>query len=269
MERPVIKSHTGNTPLARKAGFVIDVLTVARRAIRSIPRDPETVVPAILFPAFFFAVNIGMFQDLVDTPGFDFKAFQIPVAILFAVTGISRAMSLVLDIQGGYFDRLGMTPVTRLSLLLGLMVADLVLVVLLTIPVLILGAFVGVRFETGIPGMVVFVIISGFWGLAFAGFPYAIALKTGNPAAVNLSFLIFMPFIFLAPVFIPREAMTSWLGTVVMYNPVTYLLDAMRSLIMVGWDLQALFQGALAVSLVAIFSMSLALWTLRNRVTRK
>ena len=73
----------------------------------------------------------------------------------------------------------------------------------------------------------------------------------------------------MAPVFIPREAMTSWLGTVVMYNPVTYLLDAMRSLIMVGWDLQALFQGALAVSLVAIFSMSLALWTLRNRVTRK
>ena len=268
MERLVRISHTENAPLARKAGFITDVITVARRAIRSIPRDPETVVPAILFPAFFFAVNIGMFQDLVATPGFDFKAFQIPVAILFAVTGISRAMSLVLDIQGGYYNRLGMTPVTRLALLLGLLVADLVLVVALTIPVLILATLVGVRFETGALGMIVFVIISGFWGLAFAGFPYAIALKTGNPAAVNLSFIIFMPFIFLAPVFIPREAMTSWLGTVIMYNPVTYLLEAMRSLIMVGWDFNALIEGIFAVALVALLSMSLALWTLKNRVTR-
>ena len=256
-------------PLARKAGFLADIWTVARRALRSIPRDPEAFVPAIVFPAFFFTVNIGMFQDLVEGGAdFDFKAFQLPVAIIFAVTGISRAMGLVLDIQGGYFDRLGMTPVTRLALLLGLMVADLAMVVALTIPVLVLGAVVGVRFETGIPGMVFFVMIAGFWGLVFAGFPYAIALKTGNPAAVNMSFMIFMPFVFLSPIFVPREAMTDWLATVVAYNPVTYLLGALRALIMVGWDWTAIAQGLIAVAAVGLFSISLALWTLHGRVTR-
>ena len=77
-----------------------------------------------------------------------------------------------------------------------------------------------------------------------------------------------MPFIFLAPVFIPRESMTTWLGTATMYNPVTYLLEALRSLIMVGWDLTALAQGIAAVAGVAIFSISLAMWTLKGRLTR-
>ena len=254
---------------ARRAGIIIDTLTVSGRALRSIPRDPETVIPAILFPAFFFAVNIGTFQDMFEQSGFDFKAFQVPVAIIFAVTGISRAMTLVLDIQGGYFDRLGMTPVARFALLLGLMVADFALVVALTVPVLLLGFIVGVRFESGPLGMLVFVLIAGMWGLAFAGFPYFIALKTGNPSAVNLSFIIFMPFVFLAPVFIPREAMTSWLATVVVFNPVTYLLDALRSLIMEGWEWGVIIRGVLAVAGVGVFSFSLSLWAFKGRVTRR
>jgi ABC-2 type transport system permease protein len=256
--------------LARKSSFGGDVLTMAGRALRSIPRDPESVIPGILFPAFFFAVNIGAFQDLFKgNPEFDFKAFQVPVAIVFAVTGISRAMTLVLDIQGGYFDRLGMTPVARLALLLGLMVADFAMVMALTVPVLILGFAVGVRFETGLLGVVVFVLLAGLWGLVFAGFPYSIALKTGSPAAVNMSFLIFMPFVFLAPTFIPREAMTSWLAAIATYNPVTYLLAALRSLILVGWDWTAIVQGLGAVLAVGVLSFSLALWTLRGRVTRR
>ena len=182
---------------ARRAGFFWNVVAVSSRALRSVARDPETVVPALVVPVFFFAVNIGALQDLVEQGGIvDFKAFQLPVALLFAVTGISRAVTLVLDIQSGYFDRLAMTPVRRLALLLGLMVADVALVIAMSIPVLIMGFAVGVRFETGVPGVFAFVGIAALWSLVYAGFPYAIALKTGNPAAVNTSFIIFFPFIF-------------------------------------------------------------------------
>ena len=99
---------------------------------------------------------------------------------MFAVTGISRASTLVTDIQDGYFDRLCMTPVHRLALLLGLMVADFALVIALAIPVMILGFAVGVRFATGPLGVIVFLLVAGAWGLVFTGFPYAIALKTGT-----------------------------------------------------------------------------------------
>ena len=94
--------------------------------------------------------------------------------------------------------------------------------------------------------------LSGLWGLAYTGFPYAIAFKTGNPAAVNSSFLLFFPFVFLTTVFVPREAMTGWLATVAVFNPVTYLLDALRSIISVGWDFEALLKGVGAIALVGL-----------------
>ena len=256
---------------ARRAGFGSDLLSVAGRAVRGVAHDPESVIPALIVPVFFFFVNIGALQDFVDSnapPGFDFKAFQLPVAIIFAVTGVSRASTLVTDIQDGYFDRLLITPVHRLALLLGLMIADVVLVISLSIPVVALGFAVGVRFETGVAGIVVFIALAGLWGLVFTGFPYAIALKTGNPAAVNSSFILFFPFAFLTTAFLPQEALTGWLGAIATYNPVTYLLAALRSLVMVGWEPTELGKGLLAVLGVGVVSQGLAFAALRGRVAR-
>ena len=171
---------------ARHAGFLVDMMVVSGRALRSIPRDPEAIYPALIIPVFFFLVNVGALQNLAEgIPGLDYKAFQLPVAIVFAVTGVSRAVTLVTDIQTGYFDRLSLTPVSRLALLLGLMVADFALAIALTLPVIALGFIVGVRFESGILGVLLFIFLAGIWGLAYTGFPYAIALKTGNRAAIR------------------------------------------------------------------------------------
>jgi ABC-2 type transport system permease protein len=252
---------------ARAAGFLADTRSIAGRALRAIPREPEAVIPALVVPVFFFVVNIGSLQKVAEQgPVTDFKAFQLPVAIIFAVTGISRASALVTDIQDGYFDRLLMTPIRRLSLLLGLTVADFVLVIALSIPVVALGLAVGVRFHTGPIGMLVFLLLAGSWGLAFTGFPYAIALKTGNPAAVNSSFILFFPFAFLTTSFLPRQALTGWLSTIAGYNPVTYLLEGMRSLVLNGWDGGALVKSVACVAGVGVVSMSLAFGALRGRL---
>ena len=218
---------------------------------------------------FFFVVNIGALEKVAEGSGqgtvTDFRAFQLPVAIIFAVTGISRASALVTDIQNGYFDRLLMTPIRRLSLLLGLMIADFALVIALSIPVVVLGFIFGVRFETGLVGMLVFIFMAGLWGLAFTGFPYAIALKTGNPAAVNTSFILFFPFAFLTTSFLPQEALTGWLSTVADWNPVTYLLAGMRTLILTGWDADEILKGFAAIVGVGAVSMTLAFMALRGR----
>ncbi|MBM3940293.1 MAG: ABC transporter permease [SAR202 cluster bacterium] len=255
--------------LGRNAGFLANVRAVAIRALRSLPRDVEGTIPALVIPVFFFIVNVGALQDFAQNiPGLDYKAFQLPVAIVFAVTGVSRAITLVTDIQTGYFDRLSLTPVNRLALLLGLMVADFAMVVVLTIPVLILGFAVGVRFEAGVAGVLVFILTAGIWGLVYTGFPYAIALKTGSPAAVNSSFLLFFPFTFLTTLFLPKEALTGWLSTVASFNPVTYLLEGLRSLVSIGWDGAALAKCYAAIAAVGVPSIGLALWALRGRVTR-
>lgn len=254
----------------RKAGFFRDMAAVSQRALRAVRRDPETTIPALVIPVFMYLMTVGALKDFAERiPGLDYRAFQLPVALMFAVTGISRATTVVADIQSGYFDRLVMTPVNRLALLLGLMVADFALIVMLTVPVIIMGFIVGVGFETGPAGIVVFIGLAGIWGLIFSGFPYAIAFKTGNAAAVNISFLLFFPFLFMTSMFVPQEYMTSWMATAADYNPVTYFLDALRSLIYGGWSVQTIRDGLIAVAATGVISIGLALAALRGRATRK
>jgi ABC-2 type transport system permease protein len=261
-------------PLARRSTVLHDLATIARRACRSVFREPEFFIPALITPVFFFVVNIGALQDVAEGGAalagqqLDFKAFQLPVAIIFAVTGVSRASSLVIDIQDGYFDRLLLTPVRRPTLLLGLMAADLMAVMMLAVPVTALGLILGVRFASGILGILAFLVYGALWGLAFAGFPYAIALRTGNPAAVNSSFILFFPFAFLTTSFLPQEALTGWLSTIATYNPVTYVLEGLRSLITEGWVWADLGKGLLAILAVTVVSFGLASAAMRGRISQ-
>ncbi len=227
------------------------------------------MLPAVLVPAFFYTVNLGALENLArGAPGFSYKAFLIPMAIAFAVTGMSRAPTLVTDIQGGYFDRLCMTPIRRIALLLGLMVADMVVIIALCVPVLAIGFGVGVRFVTGVPGVLAFIGFSALWGLVFTGLPYAVALKTGSPAAVSASYVIFFPLFFLSDAVVPKQVLTGWFSVIATYNPITYLLGALRSLITSGWQVRTLMEGLAAVAGIGVVSLSLALLALNGRINR-
>jgi ABC-2 type transport system permease protein len=261
---------TSETLLARQAGFLNDLLTVASRAVSGLKRDKEAVIPPLIIGAFFFVVNVGTLQKLGEqfAGTGDYKAFQLPPAIIFAVTGLSRAGALVTDIQSGYFDRMLATPIKRITLLLGLMMADLLLACVLCLPIIGVAMAFGVRFATGPLGVLALVLLCGLWGLAFTGFSYAIALKTANPAAVNSAFLIFFPFAFITTTTVPKESMTGWLQTLVSLNPVTYLLEGLRSLIVDGWSASKLLPCILAILGVFAVGFGLSVAALRGRVSR-
>ena len=254
----------------RAAGFFADTATIAGRALRAIPRDLETVIPPIFIALFFFLVNIGTLSDLTEgqIEGFDFTAFQLPTAILLGVTGVSRAPALVLDVQNGYFDRLLLTPVRRLAILLGHLVADVTVACVLIVPILIVGFIVGVRFETGPLGILAFILLGAMWSLAFSGFGYAIALKTGNPGAVNSSFLLFFPFLFLTTSYVPRGPAVGLArdrGDVEPgHLPARRSAVADRRRLGVG----RARQGVVAIVIVGAVSMSMCFAALRGRIRR-
>lgn len=252
----------------RPTGFLHDTATIAGRALRAVPRDLEGVIPPILIAIFFFVVNVATLQTITEgtLAGFDYTAFQMPTAILLGVTGVSRAPAMVLDVQDGYLDRLLLTPVRRGSILLGHLIADVVVAAILTLPILALGFILGVRFETGLLGVLVFIGMAAMWSLVFAGFGYAIALKTGNPSAVQSAFLLFFPFLFLTTSYVPREQLTPWLDTVATFNPVTYILEGLRSLALVGWQWDDIAGAVGAIAVVGVLSMVMCFGALRGRV---
>jgi ABC-2 type transport system permease protein len=252
----------------RRAGFGRDVITIAGRALRALPRDAEAILPPVFIAVFFFVVNIGTLQPLTERaiPDFDYRPFMMATAVLLGVTGVSRAPALVIDVQNGYFDRLLLSPVRRLAILLGHMLADVAVAATLTVPVLALGFALGVRFEAGPLGVVAFIALAALWSLSFSGFGYAIALKTGNPAAVNSTFLLFFPFLFMTSSYLPREQLSGWLDTVAAANPVTYLLAGLRSLTTDGWQWGDLASALVALGLVGLLSMSLCFAALRGRL---
>lgn len=255
---------------ARPAGFSRDLTSIAGRALRAVPRDPAAVAPPVFIALFFFVVNIATLKKLTGNhPGFSYTAFEMATAILLGVTGVSRAPSLVLDVQTQYLDRLLLTPVRRTAILIGHMAADVAVATALTIPILVLGVGLGVRFQGGLLGALVFILLASLWSLAFAGFGYAIALKTGNPAAVNSMFLLFFPFLFLTSSYVPRSQLSGWLNTVAGFNPVTYLLDGLRSLVLGdSWAWGQLGEALAAIAVVGLISMTMCFAALRGRVKR-
>jgi ABC-2 type transport system permease protein len=261
----------GRVVRARPAGIVHDVVSIAGRALRAVPRDLEAIVPPVFIAFFFFVVNIGTLENLTQNniPGFDYTAFEMATAVLLGVTGVSRAQALVVDVQDGYFDRLLLTPVRRSAILVGHMVADITVSMILCVPIIGLAFALGIDFHAGVLGVLMFMLLAATWSLAFAGFGYAIALKTGNPAAVNSSFLLFFPFLFLTSSYVPREQLSGWLDTVAGWNPVTYLLEGMRSLALGGWHWDDIGKAFLAVLIVFLVSFGLCFAALRSRINQR
>lgn len=255
------------TTLARPAGPVADVLLIARRQIRNQLREPFSLIPALLIPVFFFFTNTGALSNAVGF--FDVgnaKSFFLPVSILFAVSNGGAGLAMVADIESGYFDKLLLTPTRRLALLVGSMGAEFTVVLVQATVVVAVGALAGAEFGLGLPGVVALVLVAALWGIAYAGIGFAIALKTGNSQATQSAFVLFFPFVFLTTSFLPQEALSGWLATAADYNPVTYLLAGLRSLLATSFDPAAVGGALAAVAGVGVVTLTAALAALRSRV---
>jgi ABC-2 type transport system permease protein len=242
------------------------VLLGAREA-RTAFRTPAYLLPNLLIPIFFYFIMVGSFESFAARSGLtNWEGFLVPMAIIFAAQGGSAGLNMVGDIESGYFDKLLVTPASRLSILVGAMAADFLRVMAQAALVLLVAIAFGLDFATGLPGAAALVLLSGLWGLAYSGIGFAVALKTGNAQATQSLGALFVPLMFLTTMFAPREALSGWLETAATFNPMTYLLQGMRSLTMEGWDAGDLGGALLAVAALGCVSLTLAFLALRGRV---
>jgi ABC-2 type transport system permease protein len=211
---------------------------LGQRALREAWRTPEALVPTLFIPLFFLVVNVGQAGKIFPAASTDFLkgqgygAFQLPASLLLAASFGTAALFLVEDIEGGYFDKLRSAPIPRTAIVLGRLIAELAKGVLIATLIVLLGLVFGISIASGVLGFVLLVGMTALWSAVFVGFMQLIALKTRSAAATNSGGLVFFPLLFLTPNFVPRDMLTRPMEVAASFNPVTYVMEGLRSLIL-------------------------------------
>jgi ABC-2 type transport system permease protein len=237
-------------------------IALGKRSLREALRQPDALIMTMFIPLFFLVVNTGQAAKIFpsDSTGFlegqGYGAFQLPITLLLAASFGMAAVFLVEEIEGGYFDKLRAIPIPRYSIVLGRLFAEAAKGVALSTLIVLLALPFGITIASGLLGFVLLVALSALWGVVYAGFIQLIALKARNAAAVNSGGLIFFPLLFLTPNFVPRELLTEPMEFAATINPVTYLMEALRSLILHDLNWADIWPGFAVVAVLG----AVALW---------
>jgi ABC-2 type transport system permease protein len=250
------------------------VFQLGRRSVVRTVRQPANVISPLVFPLLLLAVNSGGLKAETRLPGFPTNSF---VAFALAVPFIQGALfatmnagtDLARDIQTGFLNRLSLTPMRGVALLAGQLAGVVTLGIVQAVVYLSVGLIVGVRLESGFFGVLALFAFAILVSLGFGALGAFAALRTGSGEAVQSLFPAFFVFLFLSSMNIPRNLISiTWFRDVATANPVSYLLECVRSLIITGWDGQALALGFGIATAITVCALVLASWALRVRMAR-
>ncbi len=253
---------------------VDQVFQVARRSIVRTVRQPANVVFPLVFPMLLLAVNSGGLKAETRLPGFptdSFVAFALAVPFiqgaLFAT--MNAGTDLARDIQTGFLSRLSLTPMRRLALLGGQLGGVATMGLVQALFYLAVGLLFGVHIASGVPGVLVLLGFAVLTAIGFGSLGAFAALRTGSGEAVQGLFPAFFVFLFISSMSIPRNLMEiDWFRDVATANPVSYLIECVRSLIITGWDGQAIALGFGIATGLTVVAVALASWALKVRMAR-
>jgi len=242
---------------------------LSMRAIREVLRTPEALFPTIFIPLFFLVVNVGQAGRIFPSgstrflEGQSYGAFQLPSALLLASSFGSAALWLVEDIEGGYFDKLRAAPVPRSAIVLGRLTAEAAKSMGIS-AVLVLAALpFGISLASGVIGFFLLLLLAASWSVVFSGFVQLIALKTRSAAATQSGSLVFFPLLFLTPNFVPRSLLTRPMEIAATFNPVTYIMEAIRSLILEDFAWAKIGRGFAVIAVAGGIMLILNVRTVR------
>jgi ABC-2 type transport system permease protein len=247
---------------------------LARRSVVRTLRQPAMVVPSIVFPLMLLAINSSGLDSTTQIPGFPTNSyFEFALAIAFVQGALFSANSagtnVASDIESGFLNRLSLTPLRRVALMMGQLSGILALGLIQALTFLGVGVLSGAGIEAGIGGAAVIVLLSLTISLAFGCIGAFVALRSGTGEAVQGVFPLFFAALFLSSMALPRNLIEiGWFQTVATYNPVSYMLEGIRSLVITGWDAEALALGFACAGGLALVALAAANSALRTRMVR-
>lgn len=256
------------------AALTTQVGALAKRSMLKTLRQPFQVFPIVFFPAMLLAVNASGLQAATHLPGFPTHSYvSFAIAVAFIQGGmfslINTGTNLAQDIEDGFFNRLALTPMRRVSLIGGLLLGVAVLGALQSAVYILIGLIAGAHIAAGAGGVLVLIALGSLAATGFGALGCVAALRTGSGEAVQGLFPLFFVFIFLSSSNLPRNLLrTGWFHTIATWNPISYLIEGFRSLFIVGWDATALARGFAVAIGVLVIGLALVAAAMRTRMQR-
>jgi len=256
------------------ATFGVQLRVLTKRLMIRVIRRPYTELPTVLISAFFLFVYVGQLDKVfggsampssIDFSKGNFVNFILPFSIVSAsISGASSGINLVEDIESGVFRRYQAMPISRWAVILAPMLVGALRVLLQSGLILGLGILIGASPATGSLGFVVILGIAFLWGMGFAGYSVAAGIRSGSAQGAQAATFLFFPALFIAPTFVPREALSGWLSSAAAFNPTTYVIEAMRGIMIDGWIYESILKGVIASGLFALITLSFAVISARK-----
>jgi ABC-2 type transport system permease protein len=247
------------------------VAALSRRSISVQFRRSQLLLPTFVLPLMLLAViasGTSAAQNLPQFPGVEsYLGFVVPGTLIQGalLAGLTSGAAVASDVEFGFFDRLLTAPVRRTSLVLGRQAGTLVLSVLQSTFFLTVAFVFGARYPGGVVAVLAAVALAAITAVGLGGIASAIALRTGSLALMQSIFPFVFVLLFTAPAFFPRELLTPALRDLAEYNPLTYIVEAVRGML-TDTSIGDPLTGLIAAVALAVATTALATWALRERL---
>lgn len=250
----------------------VQVGALARRSIARTFRQPVLIVPSVIFPLFMLAVLSAAGDQVTEIEGFPTDSY---ITFILAATLIQGAASATTaagnalgnDLETGFLSRLALTPVRGTALVAAQLAGVVVLGLAQATIYLLVGFAGGATVEAGVAGVPALIGVVLLTILAFGAVGLFAALRTGSAQQVQGLFALALGLLFMSSMVMPRNLIEEdWFKTIATYNPMSYLVEAPRSLLISGWDAEALALGCGFAAATTIVALTVTIAELRRKL---
>jgi ABC-2 type transport system permease protein len=249
-------------------------LALSRRAIVNTIRQPAAIFPAIFFPLMFLTMTSAALNRATTLPGFpevdSFVQFVVTTTIVQGALfgAIVAGTDMARDIEGGFFERLIASPVARTSIMVGRVMGAALMGFFQAWLYFTVTSIFGLRVEGGILGMLAISLVAATVSAGIGAISVSFALRTGSAEAVQGAFPMLFAMLFLSSAFFPRNLMNGWFKTAATINPLSHMIEGLRHIVIVGFDLGNYLTALGIAAGILAFGVTLSSLALRGRLIR-
>lgn len=246
--------------------FLYEAYYLGMRTMRRFVRVPSNWISIIFFPLIQLLVFSQLYKDIVKLPGFgeqtSYLAYLAPGQVVFtAFFAVAWAgFGLIVEYRSGYLDKLRSSPINRWSILAGEMIPLFFQAAFMSGVLLIVSLLLGATIVTGVPGFLLILFLSGVFGISFAGANFIPSLLTRNEQAASSLSLLLFPLAFMSTAFVPAALMPDWIRALNQWNPISYLIEAIRTLMVSGYDWGSIGTALLSMLALGVILQIGSLW---------